>query len=132
MDGSKKKACSNQKKNRDVGSYLKLGGQVIMCGGRSLPLWVGSCPSCPPISYVHEDYCYKYAYTNNPNDKKCFIKSEIKIPFIKMKLFFIELTREVFFSKKSPKLPSEFCRFLWNSLRILRIPLEKQLNSANN
>ena len=52
----------------DVGSYLKLGGQVVMCvcgGGQNLPplvdielsakIWVGNCPPpspCPPTSLV--------------------------------------------------------------------------------
>ena len=49
--------------HRDVGSYLKLGGQVVMWVAKSASsclnsadwpakTWVGYCPPCPPISYV--------------------------------------------------------------------------------
>ena len=48
---------------RGVGSYLKLGGQVVICGTQSVPsgwdmvnwsvkTWVGNCPPCPFISYT--------------------------------------------------------------------------------
>ena len=42
-----------KRKIRDVGSYWKLGGQVVMWGVNwSAKTWVGKCPPCPPISYV--------------------------------------------------------------------------------
>ena len=54
---------------RDVGSYLKLGEQVVMWRAHSSPsswdrvnwsakTWVGNCSSCPPISYVLSVVCY--------------------------------------------------------------------------
>ena len=49
--------------DRGVGSYLMLGGQVVMRGAQSTlsgwyrvkwsgKTWVGNCPPCPPISNV--------------------------------------------------------------------------------
>ena len=42
-----------KRKIRDVGSYWKLGGQVVMWGVNwSAKTWVDNCPPSPPIFYV--------------------------------------------------------------------------------